>query len=69
MKKAKWLKAVNIILFVFFVFQASTGTGHEIIDEELFERIHYTGGVLLVTFVIIHLVLNWGWVKSSYFKA
>lgn len=27
--------------------------------------IHYYSGLLLVLFVLIHLILNWGWIKDT----
>lgn len=67
MKKTGWMKLVNLVLALAFLFQASTGAGHDIIDEELFENIHYIGGIILVTVAAFHLWLNWGWVKGTYF--
>jgi hypothetical protein len=68
MKKAKVLKVVNLLLFIVFVFQASTGIGHSYIDDGLFSVIHKTGGLLLLVFAVTHLVLNWGWIKQNYLK-
>ncbi|KPL03217.1 MAG: hypothetical protein AMJ90_03650 [candidate division Zixibacteria bacterium SM23_73_2] len=67
MNRKYLLKAINIILFVIILCQAATGIGHDYIKEESFERIHSAGGIILVLFVLIHLVLNWGWIRSSYF--
>jgi len=68
LNKVKALKVVNIILFIAILWVATTGIGHDFIDHELFEKIHPAGGGLLILMVIIHVILNWGWIKASYFK-
>jgi len=68
MKKLVWLKRINVLLFLVFLMQVSTGLGHGFIGEELFENLHPAGGLLLILLVALHLILNWGWVKTSYFK-
>lgn len=68
MNRTKLLKIINPILFILILSQGTTGLGHEYIPGELFEVIHFNGGRLIILFVIIHLALNWGWVKSNYFK-
>ncbi|MDD5223009.1 MAG: DUF4405 domain-containing protein [bacterium] len=69
MKKVKALKIVNLLLFLAFIFQALTGIGQIIIDADLLPLIHKLGGVLLLIFAVIHLILNWGWVKANFLKA
>ena len=68
MKKVKVLKIVNLLLFLAFISQASTGIGQAYIDSGLLTVIHRIGGILLLIFAITHLILNWGWVKQNYFK-
>ncbi|MFH2138062.1 MAG: DUF4405 domain-containing protein [Candidatus Omnitrophota bacterium] len=68
MNKNNLLKFVNILLFILFILQAGTGLGLKYIESELFEKIHYACGLGLILFVFIHLVLNWGWIKTIYFK-
>jgi len=68
MKKQEWLKVINVILFVLALLQVTTGLAHEVLNEELFETIHPPIGLLLAIGITIHVVLNWGWVKATYFK-
>lgn len=68
MKKTAWLKPVNLVLAFAFLFQASTGVGHDIIDEEMFEKIHYVGGMVLIVIAVCHVWLNWGWVRANVWK-
>ena len=69
--KQKILKIVNPILFLLMLIQAVSGFGQRYADGDLyifFNRIHYPNGVLLVIFLIIHLYLNWGWIRVNLFK-
>ena len=67
MKKVKALKVVNLLLFIVFIFQASTGIGRAYIDDGLFAIIHRAGGILLLLFAVTHWGLNWGWIKANFF--
>ena len=68
MKKSTLLKIVNPILAGVFLYQVVTGLTHEIIPESIFETVHVAGAFTLIFFVIIHLILNWNWVKLNFFK-
>ena len=68
MNKLTSLKILNPILFILLIYVASTGLGHDLIKAELFEKIHPGGGVLLIIAAVIHLFLNWGWIKSNLLK-
>ncbi|MCX5859835.1 MAG: DUF4405 domain-containing protein [Proteobacteria bacterium] len=69
MKKVKVLKIVNLLLFLTFISQASTGIGQTYIGADLLTIIHRIGGILLLIFAVTHLILNWGWVKANFLKA
>ena len=66
MKKLIELKITNVILFTLFLCQATTGLAHPLIEDELFEILHPSVGILLIIIGIMHIVLNWGWVKSNF---
>ena len=66
MKKLTELKITNVILFTLFLCQATTGLAHPLIEDELFEILHPSVGILLIIIGIMHIVLNWGWVKSNF---
>jgi putative Mn2+ efflux pump MntP len=68
MNQIRWLKKINPILFILVLWQAMTGLGRDFFGKEVFEKIHVSGGLLLIIFVVIHLMLNWSWVKSNYFR-
>ena len=68
MKKLTVLKFINVVLFILFLSQAITGTGHEVVPGKIFEILHMKGGIVLIILILVHFTLNWGWVKSSYFR-
>ncbi|WAC07716.1 MAG: hypothetical protein OS130_00510 [Thermodesulfobacteriota bacterium] len=65
MKKITSLKITNAILLILFLCQATTGLAHPLFGDELFEILHPIVGVLLIIIGIVHIVLNWGWVKAN----
>ncbi len=67
MKKSTALKILNPILLVLLVNQALTALFHAKISHEAFEFLHEGGGVLLIVLIIIHLILNFSWIKAGYF--
>lgn len=68
MDKAKFLKKVNLFLFVLFPTQAVTGLGRDLLPEDVFFTVHYYCGLILIACVITHFSLNWSWVRSNYLK-
>lgn len=71
MKKSALLKIINPILALLFVTQALSGILHDYLMEvsyETFEIIHGVGGYVLVFLVICHFILNWNWIKNTFFK-
>jgi hypothetical protein len=67
MNKQKWLRIVNAIIFLLLLWMVITAILHDVIHD-IFEKIHPLGGLLLVIFIIIHLILNWGWIKAVYLR-
>jgi hypothetical protein len=65
MKKLTELKITNVILLTLFLCQAITGLAHPLIEHEVFETLHPLVGILLIITGIVHIVLNWGWVKAN----
>jgi hypothetical protein len=69
--KSTFLRIVNPILFLLVLVQVITGLGQRYAGQDifiLFRRIHYPNGILLIIFFIVHLFLNWSWIKVSYFR-
>jgi hypothetical protein len=68
MNKAVWLKRVNVVLFFLLILQAVTALLSPVMSPEVFEVIHPVGGALLVMVALVHLGLNWAWVRSVVLK-
>jgi hypothetical protein len=68
MNKKTALKIINVIIAILILNQAASATLRGLIGRDAFEIMHEGGGVLLIIGVITHVILNWGWVKSAFFK-
>ncbi|HOK09423.1 MAG TPA: hypothetical protein PLT82_07505 [Candidatus Hydrogenedens sp.] len=68
MSKATMLKVINPILLLLFINQASTGLFHHSLSHKMFEVLHEGGGIVLIIVSLLHLILNWGWVRSTFLK-
>lgn len=66
--KIRMLKTVNLILGILFLNQAVTGMTHDKLDNEVFEILHQGGGLVLVILAVLHVILNWKWIRSNYFR-
>ncbi len=66
--KNSMLKIINPILAVLLVNQALTGLLHDMMPDEAFEFVHEGGGIVLVIASILHVILNWNWIKSTYLR-
>jgi hypothetical protein len=68
MKKTTAHKILNPILLVLIANQIATGLWGDSLSRETFEFLHEGGGIALACCVIIHLVLNFSWIRASYFS-
>lgn len=72
MNKMKLLLPVNVVLFLSFLLQLITIIiiffGIRTPSMQMVLEIHEYNGLLLVGLVILHLILNWNWVKANFFK-
>jgi hypothetical protein len=71
MNRNTLLKILNPVLGFLVVNQILTG----LLADELFklspnafEILHEDGGIVLAVLVVLHLILNWNWIKANYFK-
>ncbi len=62
------LKLLNPIIALLILNQALSALLSGLLSRDAFETIHETGGVLLLVGVVLHLLLNWNWVKATYLK-
>lgn len=68
MDKNLLLKFVNLILLLLFISQASSSLLHHSLSHKIFEIIHEGGGIMLIIMSLIHLLLNWGWIRVNFLK-
>jgi drug/metabolite transporter (DMT)-like permease len=68
MDRTNMLKYINPVIAILIVSQLLSALSNDILPDEVFEAWHKGGGILLLIGVLLHLFLNWGWVKSTYFK-
>lgn len=67
MKKNTALKILNPVLFLFFANQAITVVLREHLSFKAFGFFHKTGGVILLCLIALHIILNFNWIKASFF--
>ena len=63
--KKKMLRIVNLLIFLVLVYQLSSGLFGESSGVRWFEESHNYTGIALGVLVIVHLILNWEWVKMQ----
>ena len=68
MTKATALKILNPLLALLFINQATTGLLADELPREAFEILHEGGAYVLIAGVVLHVVLNWNWVKATFFR-
>ena len=66
MKRITWLKITVPVMLVSALFQAGTGITMIYYDNEILMNIHKFNGPALLVLVLVHLALNWSWIKMSY---
>lgn len=66
MTKQSALKIVNPLLGLLIINQALTGMFHLYLSNSAFKILHEWGGFVLSAMVIVHVVLNWSWVKAQF---
>jgi hypothetical protein len=62
------LKVLNPILALLVINQVTTGLLGDKMSLEAFETFHESAGIVLAAAVALHLVLNAGWIRTSYLK-
>jgi cytochrome b561 len=70
MKKATMLKTANLLVAIAFAVLATTSAVSKVAPDlsEVFFEIHELTGYVFFLLVVIHIVLNWSWVKANFFK-
>ena len=66
--KNQVLKILNPALGVLFLNQVIMGLLNDVLPRKVFEVMHGRGGMVFAVLVVLHLVLNWGWVKANFLQ-
>ncbi|MCX5679364.1 MAG: hypothetical protein NTZ95_01655 [Candidatus Omnitrophica bacterium] len=72
MNKPVVLRVVNTVLFFSFILQAITIAiiilKIRLPHMQLVFEVHEYNGLFMIIVAAIHITLNWGWIKASFFK-
>jgi hypothetical protein len=69
MNKNLWLKIVNPILLFSFLAQAVTSVILLIgSSSETIVKLHVYNGIFFIALALTHFILNWSWVKATFFR-
>ena len=68
MNKLNLLKILNPFILLVALCQAGTGFSLTRWGGETLGDFHLGNGILLVTLILIHLILNRDWIMMNYFK-
>jgi hypothetical protein len=68
MKRIKILKILNPIIAILILNQAITGIFHKSIFYKTYEWLHGGGGIITLLAIILHVILNWNWVRANFLK-
>ncbi len=71
MTKNTALKFINPVLGVFLINQILTGIFADplfALSPKAFEILHEDAGFVLAGLAILHVVLNWNWIKATFFR-
>ena len=66
--KQKGLKVINIILGVIILGIGSSVLVRNFFHYEVFAKLHLIVGILFILTLLVHLTLNWTWIKATYLK-
>jgi hypothetical protein len=64
-KKTRTLKIINPVMLLLVFYQGITGFLRNSMYEH-FRTVHPVAGAVLITLALVHLALNWPWVKANY---
>jgi hypothetical protein len=62
------LKIVNPLLGVLFINQVLMGLLYDILPRKMFEFFHGGGGIVFAVLAILHIILNWSWIKVNFLQ-
>lgn len=62
------LKMINPILAILLINQVLMALLHDLVPRKIFEVMHGGGGGLFAVAAVVHVILNWSWIKVNFFK-
>lgn len=62
------LRILNPFIGLLVLSKAATGLLSDKLPDRLFLAVHEGGGILLVTGIMLHVILNFGWVRINLLK-
>ncbi len=65
MNRNALLRIVNPVLGFLAISQITTGLLGDVLSHDAFEVLHEGGGITLAVVAVLHVVLNWNWVKVN----
>jgi hypothetical protein len=68
MTRTTALKILNPILAVLALNQVATGLGREALSIDAFEVLHQGGGIVFAVAALLHVILNWYWVRANFLR-
>jgi len=68
MKTNSLLKILNPILAVLVLNQVLTALLRDSLSLQAFAALHQGGGIILAVGSVLHLTLNWNWVRANFRK-
>lgn len=72
MNRLVFLRVVNMALLVCFALQATTSLiiffDLQVPNMKILLKTHVYNGLAMLALAITHIILNWGWIRSNYFR-
>ena len=75
MNRSEVLKISNLFLFISMLAQILTGIilffDLFVMNGALFKlmiEVHKYNGLIITVLIVVHLMLNWGWIRSQFFR-
>lgn len=69
MTKQQALRVLNPVLGVLLVGQIAAPLVGQVVEMPPYQyQVHMWNGVLIGVLMVLHLILNWPWIRANYFK-
>jgi len=68
MKRNTAFKVLNPVIAILLMIQVFSGLFSDSLSHDAFEILHEANGITLAILIVLHIALNWNWVKANFFK-